>query len=330
MQKKFLVIQTAFIGDVILATALLEKLHQHYPNAQIDFLVRKGNEGLLEEHPFLNQILILNKKEKYKSFWQLLKQIRKTVYDVVINPHRFALTGLLTGLSKAKERIGFRKNPFSWLYTQKFEHHIGTTKPIKHEIERNQKLIAGFTNEHVAKPKLYPLPKHLKEVPKQEKYVCIAPASVWFTKQWPSQKWVALIDCFALDLNVYLIGGPSDKALCEQIAKQTKHPLVQNKAGQLNFLESAAWIANAQMNYTNDSAPLHIASAMNAPITAVFCSTVPEFGFTPLSTQSKVIQTAMQLDCKPCGLHGKKACPKGHFNCAKIEVEQLLINPDLK
>lgn len=324
--QKFLVIQTAFIGDVILATALLEKLHQYYPDAQLDFLVRKGNEGLLEEHPYIHKLLILNKKEKYKSFWNLLKQVRKTNYDVVINPHRFAMTGLLTGLSRAGQRIGFRKNPFSWMYTQKFEHKIGTSQPTQHEVERNQLLIANLTDEQAAKPRLYPLPKHFEQVPKESVYVCIAPASVWFTKQLPAAKWIELIGRLAKDLTIYLIGGASDKDLCAEIIKQSNHPKLFNKAGQLNFLESAALIAHAKMNYTNDSAPLHIASAMNAPITAVFCSTVPEFGFTPLSTQSKVVEVSKPLVCKPCGLHGKKVCPRGHFDCAKIDVNLLLIN----
>lgn len=79
------------------------------------------------------------------------------------------------------------------------------------------------------------------------------------------------------------------------------------------------------MNYVNDSAPLHIASAMNAPITAVFCSTVPAFGFGPLSDHSKIIETKLMLDCRPCGLHGFKSCPKGHFKCAlSIEAKDLL------
>ncbi|MCP4438438.1 MAG: glycosyltransferase family 9 protein [Aureispira sp.] len=323
-QKKFLVIQTAFIGDAILATALLEKLHSFYPDAQIDYLVRKGNEGLLEDHPFISNLLILDKKQKYKNFWSLLKEIRKMNYDVVINPHRFAMTGLLTGLSKATQRIGFRQNPFSWLYTQKFEHKIGTTLPTMHEVERNQLLIAALTDKKAAKPRLYPLPKHLQGVPKETSYICIAPSSVWFTKQWPVHKWIELIHRLDEHLNIYLIGGPGDRELCEQILKQVGHPNVQNKAGQLSFLESAAWIGGATMNYTNDSGPLHIASAMDAPITAVFCSTVPAFGFTPLSTQSKVVQSSKQLDCRPCGLHGKKACPKGHFNCAEIDIKQLL------
>ena len=61
--QKFLIIQTAFIGDVVLATIIIEKLHSNFPDAQIDFLLRKGNEGLLQNHPYLNEVLIWNKKE---------------------------------------------------------------------------------------------------------------------------------------------------------------------------------------------------------------------------------------------------------------------------
>ena len=72
----------------------------------------------------------------------------------------------------------------------------------------------------------------------------------------------------------------------------------------------------ATMSYVNDSAPLHIASAMNAPVTAIFCSTVPAFGFGPLRANGHVVETKEELDCRPCGLHGHRACPKGHFKCA--------------
>ncbi|MGZ4057095.1 MAG: glycosyltransferase family 9 protein, partial [Bacteroidia bacterium] len=84
-------------------------------------------------------------------------------------------------------------------------------------------------------------------------------------------------------------------------------------------------IKDAQMNYVNDSGPMHIASAMNAKTTAIFCSTVPAFGFGPLSDDAKIVETKLQLDCRPCGLHGHKECPKGHFKCAlTIETEELL------
>ena len=80
----------------------------------------------------------------------------------------------------------------------------------------------------------------------------------------------------------------------------------------------------ATMNYVNDSGPLHIASAMNAPVTAVFCSTVPAFGFGPLRANGRVVETTENLTCRPCGLHGYKACPQGHFRCA-LDVEVGLV-----
>ena len=100
---------------------------------------------------------------------------------------------------------------------------------------------------------------------------------------------------------------------------------MQNLSGKLSLLESAALMKDAMMNYVNDSAPMHIASAMNAPVCAVYCSTVPDFGFGPLSEQSFVVEVKEKLSCRPCGLHGHKACPQGHFRCAMdIESNQLL------
>jgi heptosyltransferase-2 len=86
-------------------------------------------------------------------------------------------------------------------------------------------------------------------------------------------------------------------------------------AGQLSLLQSAALMSKAKRNFVNDSGPLHLCSAMDAPVTAVFCSTIPSFGFGPLSKDSKVVQTALGLACRPCGLHGRKECPEGHFKC---------------
>src|SRR5947208_488432 len=123
MPMKILVIQTAFIGDVVLATALIENIHAAFPDAQIDFLLRKGNEALLAKHPFLNQVLIWDKKEgKLPNLFNLLRQIRKQKYDKVINVQRFAATGFVTAFSGGKETIGFDKNPFSALFTRKVSH----------------------------------------------------------------------------------------------------------------------------------------------------------------------------------------------------------------
>ena len=319
--KKILVIQTAFIGDVVLATPVVEELHRAYPAAKIDFLLRKGNEALFEGHPFLHDILIWDKgKGKYSKLFSLLLEIRKRRYDLVVNLQRFSASGFLTVFSGAKRTLGFAKNPWSFFFSKKYPHSIGKGQ---HEVERNLSLLSDLLDYQIVRPKLYPRQQDLPAV-KQGPYITISPASVWFTKQWPAAKWEALIAGLGLQDEIFLLGGKGDRELCEAIKNKFPDRKIQVLAGQLGFLQSAALMKNARMNFVNDSAPLHLASAVNAPVTAVFCSTVPAFGFTPLSDVSFVVETTVPLPCRPCNLHGKKACPLGHFKCADIDVERLL------
>ena len=335
--RRFLIIQTAFIGDVILATALLEQIHIVHPDALLDILVRKGNEGLLANHPFLNEVLVWDKKgsgsafAKYQDLWRLLKIIRKRAYDAVLNLQRYGTTGLMTILSEAKITVGFNKNPFARFFTHQVEHRF---EPGIHEIDRNAALLTvldgtekRLRRQPLARPKLYPSSADYEAVRayQRQPYICMAPLSVWFTKQYPAERWVELINALPDNLSVYLLGAPTDSTACDAIrvsAGETK--TVVNLAGKLSLLQSAALQQGAVMNYVNDSAPLHLCSAMNAPTTAIFCSTVPEFGFGPLADVSRVVQTPEPLDCKPCNLHGQTACPLGHFRCAwGIRVEDL-------
>ncbi len=322
--KSILVIQTAFIGDAILATALIEKLHQFYPSTTIDFLVRKGNETLLTNHPFLREVIVFDKKRKYKNLFLLINKIRKSNYDVLINVQRFATTGIIVAFSGAKEKIGFDKNPLSIFYSKKVKHEVGQL----HEVDRNQKLIEELTDSKSATPRLYPSVSDFEKIKlyQAETYYCIAPTSVWFTKQWPAEKWIELIQSVQHKVkSIFLLGAPADHHVCESIRLASGFSGAINLAGKLSFLESAALMKNAQMNFVNDSAPMHLASAMNAPVTAVYCSTVPSLGFGPLSDKSFVIETREKLDCRPCGLHGFKDCPKGHFKCAcTISIDQLI------
>jgi ADP-heptose:LPS heptosyltransferase len=325
-----LIIQTAFTGDVILATPLIEKLHRFYPHAHIDFLLRMGNEGLLEGHPLLHEVIIWDKKsDKQKNLLLIINKVRSKNYDIVVNAHRFLSSGLITYLSDAKETIGFDKNPLSLMFTKRIAHVIGDGT---HEVQRNLNLITHLTDDSFQLPKLYPSAHDYADVRyyTNRPYVCIAPTSVWYTKQLPKEKWVELIPQLS-SYNIYLIGGPGDFKACNEILNavqksHSKNSGIINLAGKLTYLQSAALIHDAAMNFVNDSAPLHMASAMNANVTAVFCSTISDFGFGPLSDHSKVVETSLHLDCRPCGLHGYQACPKGHFKCAlTIEVKDLKI-----
>ncbi len=321
--RSVLIIQTAFIGDVILATALIESLHQKFPEAHLDFLVRKGNEELILGNPGLRNVLIFDKSKKFKNLVKLIRQIRKARYDYVFNIQRFATTGLITIFSGAGKTIGFSKNPFSFLFSRRVAHTINGL----HEVQRNHKLIAFLVGESQGRPRLYPSQNQFEKVApfKNEPYITVSPASVWFTKQLKKEKWIEFLSELSPRLKVFLLGAGSDFELCEVIRKETAERSLVNLAGKLSLLESAALMQDARMNYVNDSAPMHLASAMNAPVTAVYCSTLPIFGFGPLSDRSFIVETPEKLSCRPCGMHGHRACPQGHFKCAlTIRKEQLM------
>jgi heptosyltransferase-2 len=242
--------------------------------------------------------------------------LRSHQYDLVINLQRFASSGILTLLARGKETRGFEKNPLSLCFTKRFKHDM---KPNWHEVDRNLRLISDLVTAPIRRPQLYPRKEDLNSIQiyQEVPYYCLAPTSVWFTKQAPQEIWLELIDKLSQTKDqIFLLGAPSDRAYLDEIVNKTGSSLVINLAGKLSLLQSAALMAGAKHNYVNDSGPLHLASASNAPVSAFFCSTVPEFGFGPLSENAAIIEVK-DLACRPCGLHGHKACPKGHFKCGK-------------
>lgn len=319
---RILLIQTAFLGDVILVTPMIRELKRHLPNATIDVLVRKGNETLLANNPHISTIWIWDKNQKYKSLWANLKQVRSQAYDEVVCVQRYFNAGFLTTFSKAKNKVGFTQNPWSRFFNQRIKHVLHGDK---HEVDRNLELIAHLVPEFaLRRPELFPASDDFKFVLQfqTENYFCLAPASVWFTKQLPEHKWVELMNGLPQNSTLYLLGAPTDFDLAERILSKANHPKIKNLCGQLNLMQSAALMQNAVRCFVNDSGPLHLASAMNARVTAFFCSTIPAFGFGPLSDDAQILEVQEKLDCRPCGTHGFKSCPKGHFKCGnEIDIE---------
>lgn len=313
--KKILFIQTASLGDVILANSALESFHAKYPDAAIDFLLKKEYASLFDKHPYINTLILFDRsKYKISEIFRLLRQIRKNKYDAVVNIQRFFSSGFITAFSGAKIRVGFNKNPMSFLFTLKCPHRFDNT----HEIYRNAELLTSFKVEKILNPKLYI--DHIDISTKVDcnsvPYITIAPASLWFTKQLPVHKWVELINTISEKNKIFIIGSASESVIAEKIIRAVSRKNIINLCGKLSFLESAALMKKADMNYVNDSAPMHLASSVNACVSIVYCSTIPEFGFGPLSENSKIISINYNLNCRPCGLHGKKKCPKIHFKCA--------------
>lgn len=327
--NRVLVIQTASLGDAILATALLEKLHGQYPAAEIDMLVQKGADALFEDHPYLHTLYVWDKKNrKYAQMHRLIRSIRQRHYDVAVNVQRFAATGWICLRSGAETTIGFDKNPFSRFFTVTVPHEISSEKYL-YEADRNQRLIAHLTDGEAAPTRLYPTDSDEQAVSgyKEQPYLTISPASLWKTKQYPEERWTELVHKADHRYRILLLGSGKDSALCERIRSACPEADIRNLCGTLTLLQSAALMRDAEMNFTNDSAPLHLAAAVGAPVCAVFCSTVKEFGFAPRGENIHIIETDQPLPCRPCGIHGHKQCPEQHFRCAwDIPIEKIIQN----
>lgn len=333
--KTILIIQTAFIGDTILASQFARAVKDQYPNSRIHFFLRKGNESVIQGLPTIEKVWVWDKTGgKTKNLFKLILELRKIRFDMVFNLHRHFNSGLVSALMKSAFKAGFSQNPLSFFYTHKVNHLIPhkSMSGVWHEVQRNLQLLQKSEptlqiadNSKIYKPELPLQEKHFAKVAPHVEgdYFVVAPASVWFTKAWSEHKYRELTQELAKRGKVLFIGGPTDKDLCDRIRKDI--PNTDNLCGQLNLLDSAALMKKAKRVFVNDSAPLHLASCVNAKTTAIFCSTVQEFGYTPLADDSVVVDVGNELSCRPCGLHGYKECPLGHFKCAEdIDVKRVL------
>ncbi|MGB8658644.1 MAG: lipopolysaccharide heptosyltransferase II [Candidatus Zixiibacteriota bacterium] len=321
--KRILIIQTAFLGDVILSTPLIKALRGLFPHSFISFLLIPETKKLLENNPHLNEILVYDKRNNrgIRGFLHIKSKIKERKFDLAVIPHRSLRSALLAYLSGIPERVGFDQSAGSFLLTQKVAYRQNT-----HEVDRNLSLLSSFNLELKDKsPQLFPTEEDFSYARKllqdsgiqeQDRIVGIAPGSVWATKRWLPERFAEVSD-FLLKQSgakVIFLGSEDDRKLCLRIAGMMKgKPLVL--AGRTDVMQSAAVISFCKVILSNDSAPVHIASAMKRPVVAIFGSTIPEFGFAPYGVHHTITQR--KLYCRPCGIHGRRKCPEKHFRCMR-------------
>lgn len=314
--KPILILQPAFLGDVILTIPLVKLLHQQ-GLGPIHFLARRGTESLLAHIPQITHFYPWDKSSI--SLWRLYKVLRKTDWYGVINLHRHFRMGLLGLLLPAKIRMTFTKNPFSPFYTHRVKHRFDGT----HEVERNLQFarFLGIPVHPVPPPWLEIKPTaKVEELQKFQPYWVIAPGSQWNTKKLPKSTWQRMLQTRPVS-TVYVVGSPQEK---QEWKFLETIPGVKVLMGELSLVEVMALMQKAQWVFTMDSGAAHLASATDANHIQIYVSTVPTFGFHSLSG-NRVILEPGNLPCRPCGIHGHKRCPLGHFACGHVyTAEQLL------
>ncbi len=325
-----LLIQTAFIGDAILCSPLIESLHRD--GHTVGLVVKPEAAPLYEEDERISHVHIFDKRGKdgnTRGFFRISKQIAQNKYDAAVIPHRFLRSALLARFSGIPVRIGFAVSSGSLLFTHKVEY----TKRL-HEIERNHKLlqplnitgvppdpVIKYSNKDRENAELF-----LQEsgINNSETIIGIGPGSKWFTKQWGEERYKRIVAQLTnnYDTHIVCFGGAEEQTMCERIcaagAKNT-----HNAAGKLHLRESAAALSKVSVVVTNDNGLMHLAVASGTHVVALFGPTVPEFGFSPWGDQHTII--AKDIYCRPCSIHGTGSCPEKHFRCMEdISSEEVV------
>jgi len=316
-----LVIQTSFLGDVILTTPLIAELAKRGP---VDALVTPEGAAALANNPNLETILRYDKRNTYGSalgLWQTVKAIRsKRPYEKVFLAQGSFRSGLLGMMTGSRERIGFATSTGRLLYTTEVQY-----RPDLHHAERLLSLaFAGAPTPPAepVRPRLYPSDDDRAIVDgfirrgtdADAPFVALAPGSAWGTKRWPY--YLDLARRLAPDFRIAIVGSKADTEVAAAITDAVGTDGVINTAGSLSLLASAELIGRAQAIVTNDSAPQHLASAMGTPTLTIFGPTVPEFGFGPLA-ERRAVAGHEYLECRPCHRHGPERCPLGHWRCMR-------------
>ncbi len=268
-------------------------------------------------------MLVYDKRKKrgIASFIHTLSKIKEGNFDLALVPHRSLRSALLAYLSRIPERIGFDKSAGSFLLTRKV-----TYRSDIHEVDRNLSLLSDCGSDLENRtPELFPSPDDFAHVRKllensgvggDDRLVAVAPGSVWATKRWLPEGFAKVSQLLMerSGIRVVFLGSEEDRPLCEEIAGlMPARPIIL--AGETDILQTAAAVSLCKALVSNDSAPVHIASAVKTPVVAIFGSTVPGFGFAPYGVSHAAVEK--EIYCRPCGIHGKRRCPEKHFRCMK-------------
>jgi heptosyltransferase-2 len=337
--KRVLVIHTAFLGDIILATPFLAGLRSELPGAEILFLTTGGGVSLLENNPWEIQALPFHKRGVDSGFgglWRMSRRLKAMKPDVVFTLHRSLRSTILSKLVGA-DSWGFREGAASFLFRQRV-----SRAGIGFEAQKNLEMLRQWSGRQDFSP--YPKLGLSKEDEARAaellggvgKFVALAPSSVWATKRWPGAKFGELAQRIQAELGLatVIVGSEDDRAAAEEVMKNS--PSSVNLTGKTSLGALKSVLSKADLVVSNDSSPLHMAIAMGTKVVGVFGPTTKELGFFPLAPAGySAVAEVKELECRPCGLHGHDRCPLGHFRCMLDldvnqvfgEVNQLLCPP---
>jgi heptosyltransferase II len=315
-----LVVQTSFLGDVVLTTPLIAELAKR---GEVDVLATRPGAEILSNNPAIRNTIVYEKRDSDRGlagFFRVTRRVRNNRYEVGYMAQGSLRSAALALAAGVPHRVGFDTSAGRALYTERVQY-----QPDRHHAERLLSLAFSDCADPLQpgqlRPRVYPgdeergvVDKFLARVGIGEAFVALAPGSAWGTKRWPFYPELAAL--VADRFPVVVVGGNGDVEAGRIILAQLSEGRGANAAGSLSLLASAELIGRAAALVGNDSAPQHLASAMGTRTVTVYGPTSPAFGFGPLAPGSETVGVT-ELACRPCDRHGPARCPLGHWRCMR-------------
>ena len=331
------IFHTAFLGDLVLASLLIEGLF--LDGHDVYLITKKLAAQFYQEDKRLKKVIIINKKNglrKINSIFEIAKDISDLNLDVLLVPHKSITTSLIVYFTKAKEKVGYKDAALNMVFSQlrifqKEKHEclrcldIAPEGLISNKIKDNLlKLARPVLNE--TNNLLVFLQKNPSFFQDKKEFFIVSPGSVWATKKYPARHFAKLIEeILNINKNLFCIlaGGKQDyidiQNVLSHIENKSLLTRVVETASYLPLQEFSNLVAKSAFVIANDSSPVHIASGFNIPILSIYGPTSWKFGFYPTSEKSIYLNYKDSSDnllpCHPCSPHGSKQCPKKHFKC---------------
>ncbi len=308
--NKILLINLAFIGDVILSTPVARALRERYPAAQIDFMTIPLSADIARLNPYINNVIAYDKRGKHRqlgALWQLIRYLRSQKYDLAISTNFAPRGAMLAWVSGIPYRVGYRAQHGEWFLT-----HVASAErsAVKHEAENQLDVLKplGISTKDASLVLRLDKTDEDQVAAKVKKtegkpLVIICPYGSYWKKSWTTDGYIALVKELSQYADCCLIGGPGEREQLENINEQTGNK-AQVFGGTLTLGQLSALISIAALLITVDTGPLHIAQAVGTPVLALFGPTDPK-GWGPRGGDCAVIYHPSP--CSPCW--GKGDCP---------------------
>ena len=306
--RKILIIKPSSLGDIVHSLAVLDSLKRCFPDSEIHWLVAKGFEGILEEHPMLRKLWVVRKDDWKKitklrstisELRQLFRDLRAEKFDCVIDLQGLFRSGLISKATGAPVRIGFAeaREGSTVFYTDR----VAGGREI-HAVDRYLK-IPAFLGCEVTSPR-FPFPPFRvaeRDVFCEGEYAVMVPGARKPVNRWPARRFGELAS--RLPLKTIVVGSRGDRDLAEEAVRASKGKAV-SLAGKTGLKELVGIIRGAKFMVSNDTGPMHVAAALGVPVFALFGAANP-VRTGPYGGGHTVIRK--ELPCAPCY---KRSCKK--------------------